>query len=59
VAAILRSPDDYFVQARIRAWLEAGDDVEADLARRATRRRAENGLNGAWSGRPARRARRR
>ena len=44
VAAILRTPDEYFAKARRRAWLGAWEDVAADLARRAQRRQ-DGGLN--------------
>ena len=42
VAAILKTPDEYFARARRKAWLEAWEDVAADLARRAQQR--QNGL---------------
>ena len=41
VAAILKTPDEYFARARRRAWLGAWEDIAADLARRAQQR--ENG----------------
>jgi hypothetical protein len=39
VWAILTTPDEYFARARREAWLHAKQDVAADLARRAQRRR--------------------
>jgi len=39
VWAILKTPDEYFARARRQAWLRAREDVAADLARRAQRRR--------------------
>ncbi len=39
VWAILKTPDEYFAKARREAWLRATQDVAADLARRAQRRR--------------------
>ncbi len=39
VWAILKTPDEYFARARREAWLHAKEDVAADLARRALRRR--------------------
>jgi hypothetical protein len=39
VWAILKTPDEYFARARREAWLHAREDVAADLARRAQRRR--------------------
>ena len=39
VWAILKTPDEYFARARREAWLHATQDVAADLARRAKRRR--------------------
>jgi hypothetical protein len=39
VWAILKTPDEYFARARREAWLHAKQDVAADLARRAQRRR--------------------
>jgi hypothetical protein len=39
VWAILKTPDEYFARARREAWLRAREDVAADLARRARRRR--------------------
>jgi hypothetical protein len=51
VLAILTAPDEYFAQARRRAWLLAQADVAADLARREQRRRT--GMNASlWPGRP-------
>jgi hypothetical protein len=38
VAAILKTPDEYFARARRKAWLGAREDVAADLARRAQQR---------------------
>jgi hypothetical protein len=38
VAAILKTPDEYFARARRKAWLRAWEDVAADLARRAQQR---------------------
>ena len=38
VAAILKTPDEYFAWARRKAWLGASEDIAADLARRAQRR---------------------
>jgi hypothetical protein len=38
VAAILKTPDEYFARARRKAWLGAWEDVAADLARRAQQR---------------------
>lgn len=38
VAAILKTPDEYFARARRKAWLGAWEDVTADLARRAQQR---------------------
>jgi hypothetical protein len=38
VAAILKTPDEYFARARRKAWLGAAEDVSADLARRAQQR---------------------
>jgi hypothetical protein len=39
VWAILETPDEYFARARRQAWLRAREDIAADLARRAQRRR--------------------
>ncbi len=39
VWAILTTPDEYFARARRQAWLQAREDVAADLARRAQWRR--------------------
>ena len=41
VAAILKTPDEYFARARRKAWQGAWEDVAADLARRAQRRQNE------------------
>jgi hypothetical protein len=38
VAAILKTPDEYFARARRKAWVGAWEDVAADLARRAQQR---------------------
>lgn len=40
VAQILSRPDDYFDQARARAWLAAGRDIVADLGRRESQERS-------------------
>ena len=42
VWAILKTPDEYFATARSQAWLRATEEVAADLARRAQRRRNES-----------------
>lgn len=47
VAAILTRPDDYFQQARERAWLAAGHDIRADLGRRQSKRRDTGGRQAA------------
>ena len=55
VAAILKTPDEYFARARRRAWLGAWEDIAADLARRAQQR--ENGrLNESAQGTPGKSA---
>ena len=43
VAAILKTPDEYFARARRKAWLGAREDVAADLARRAQQRQIGRG----------------
>ena len=50
VWAILKTPDEYFARARREAWQHAREDVAADLARRALRRR-DAGVEGTapWS----------
>jgi hypothetical protein len=43
VAAILKTPDEYFARARRKAWLGAWEDIAADLARRAQQRQNGRG----------------
>lgn len=41
VEEILTRPDEYFARARRQAWLKAGEEVAADLERRARRGNAQ------------------